>query len=151
MKIYAGSDHAGFALRQVLVAEARRLGHEVVDLGPEAPERCDYPDFGERVGRAVAAEEGALGLLCCGSGIGIAIAANKVAGVRAATVWDETSARLCREHNNANVIAIGERLVAEARAKDMLAIWLETEFAGGRHGGRVAKIDALLPQATPAS
>jgi len=144
MKLYAGSDHAGFALKQRLVKEAQALGHEVVDLGPADAERVDYPDFGAKVGQAVAGDPGSLGLLCCGSGIGIGIAANKVSGVRAATVWDETSARLCRQHNDANVISIGERLVAEARAVDMLKIFLATEFEGGRHQGRVDKIDALL-------
>lgn len=143
MKIYAGSDHAGFALKQRLIEEARALGHEVEDLGPASAERVDYPDFAEKVGLAVAAEPGARGLLCCGSGIGIAIAANKIPGIRAATVWDETSARFSRLHNDANVISIGERLVAEARAVAMLKIWLETEFEGGRHTGRVEKINKL--------
>ncbi|MBL4848122.1 MAG: ribose 5-phosphate isomerase B [Planctomycetes bacterium] len=143
MNVYAGSDHAGFALKQRLVEEARKLGHEVTDLGPEAADRVDYPDFGAKVGRAVAGDPGSLGILCCGSGIGIGIAANKVAGVRAATVWDESSARLCRLHNDANVISIGERLVAEARAVEMLKTFLSTEFEGGRHQGRVDKIDAL--------
>lgn len=143
MKLYAGSDHAGFALKQRLVAEAQALGHEVIDLGPGDAERVDYPDFGAKVGQAVVADPGSRGLLCCGSGIGIGIAANKVSGVRAATVWDETSARLCRLHNDANVISIGERLVAEARAVEMLKLFLETEFEGGRHQGRVDKIDAL--------
>lgn len=144
MKLYAGSDHAGFALKQRLIEEARALGHEVVDLGPESAERVDYPDYGAKVGQAVTGDPGSMGLLCCGSGIGIGIAANKVSGVRAATVWDETSARLCRQHNDANVISIGERLVAEARAVEMLKIFLSTEFEGGRHQGRVDKIDALL-------
>ena len=143
MHIYAGSDHAGFALKQRLIEEARALGHEVTDLGPAAAERVDYPDFGAAVGRAVAAEPGSRGLLCCGSGIGIGIAANKVQGVRAAIVWDETSARLAREHNDANVISIGERLVAEARAVEMLRIFLATEFEGGRHQGRVDKLDGI--------
>ena len=144
MKIFAGSDHAGFELKQRLCALARELGHEVMDLGPESAERVDYPDFGGAVGRAVAAEPGSRGLLCCGSGIGIMIAANKVPGIRAATAWDETSARLCRQHNDANVLSIGERLVAAARAEEMLRIFLATDFEGGRHAGRVAKIDALL-------
>lgn len=144
MKLYAGSDHAGFALKQRLIKEAEALGHEVVDLGPGDAERVDYPDYGAKVGQAVAGDPGSLGLLCCGSGIGIGIAANKVSGVRAATVWDETSARLCRQHNDANVISIGERLVAEARAVEMLKVFLATEFEGGRHQGRVDKIDALL-------
>ena len=145
MQIYAGSDHAGFALKQRLIQEARALGHQVEDLGPADAERVDYPDFGAAVGRAVAANPGSRGLLCCGSGIGIGIAANKVPGVRAAIVWDETSARLARQHNDANVISIGERLVAEARAVEMVQIFLATEFEGGRHQGRVDKLEAILP------
>ncbi len=145
MKLFAGSDHAGFALKTRLVAEARRLGHEVEDLGPATADRVDYPDFGERVARAVAAAPGARGLLCCGSGIGIGIAANKVAGIRAATCWDEASARLSRQHNDANVLALGERLVPEDLAVRMLAVWLETPFEGGRHAERVAKLDAIRP------
>lgn len=143
MKIYAGSDHAGWSLKQRLVAAAGAWGHEVVDLGPADAERVDYPDFGAKVGRAVAQDPGSRGLLVCGSGIGIGIAANKVAGVRAVTAWDETSARLSREHNDANVFAVGERLVEGDQAEAMLKVWLETEFEGGRHAGRVAKIAAL--------
>lgn len=143
MKLYAASDHAGFALKQALIAEARRLGHEVIDLGPPNTDRVDYPDFGAAVGRAVAGDRGSRGLLACGSGIGIAIAANKIPGIRAAAVWDEESARLSRAHNDANVFAVGERLIPTERALAMLRAWLETEFEGGRHAGRVEKIAAL--------
>ena len=143
MKIYAGSDHAGFDLKQRLIAVAKGLGHEVEDLGPESKDRVDYPDFGAKVGRAVAADAGARGLLCCGSGIGIMMAANKIAGVRAATLWDETSAKLSRQHNDANVFSVGERLVDGDLAEAMLKVWLETEFEGGRHADRVEKISAL--------
>ncbi|MCA8924938.1 MAG: ribose 5-phosphate isomerase B [Planctomycetes bacterium] len=143
MLLYAASDHAGFALKQALVAHARELGHEVLDLGPESPERVDYPDFGAKLGRAVAAKPGSRGILCCGSGIGIGIAANKVPGIRAVTAWDETSARLSRQHNDANVLALGERLIGPAVALAALEVWLSTEFEGGRHAGRVAKLDAL--------
>jgi ribose 5-phosphate isomerase B len=141
VKIYAGSDHAGFELKKHLVAEARAWGHEVEDLGPDSGERVDYPDFGAKVGRAVAAEPGSRGLLCCGSGIGIGMAANKVPGIRCVTAWDETSARLSREHNDANVFAVGERLLETDAAVAMLDLWLKTEFEGGRHAARVAKID----------
>lgn len=143
MLLYAASDHAGFDLRQRLVTRARELGHEVIDLGPESAERVDYPDFGAKLGREVAANPGSRGLLCCGSGIGIAIAANKIPGVRAATVWDETSARLSRLHNDANVLSLGERLIGSAVATAILEVWLSTEFEGGRHQGRVDKLDAL--------
>jgi len=143
MLLYAASDHAGFDLRQQLVTRARELGHEVIDLGPESAERVDYPDFGAKLGREVAAHPGSRGILCCGSGIGIAIAANKIPGVRAATVWDETSARLSRLHNDANVLSLGERLIGSAVATAILEVWLSTEFEGGRHQGRVDKLDAL--------
>ena len=143
MRIYAGSDHAGIELKQALVAEARRLGHEVTDLGPTSAERVDYPDFGAAVGRAVASDPGSRGVLACGSGIGIGIAANKVPGIRAATVWDEESARLSRQHNDANVFSVGARLVPAERALAMLRAWLSAEFEGGRHAARVEKIAAL--------
>lgn len=143
MKLYAGSDHAGLTLKQRLIEVARRLGHEVEDLGPETAERVDYPDFAEKVARRVAAEPDARGLLVCGSGIGIGIAANKVPGIRAAIVWDEDSARLSREHNDANVFAVGERLVPAERAERMLEVWLATPFEGGRHAQRVDKIRRL--------
>jgi ribose 5-phosphate isomerase B len=146
MKIYAGSDHAGFTLKQTLVETAEELGHEVEDLGPPTADRVDYPDFGAKVGRAVAADPGSRGLLVCGSGIGIMMAANKVPGIRAATLWDEESAKLSRLHNDANVFSVGERLVPAERAKAMLTVWLSTEFEGGRHQGRVAKIHAIEQQ-----
>ena len=149
MKIYAGSDHAGFALKQRLIEVARKLGHQVEDLGPEAAERVDYPDFGAKVGRAVAAEPGSRGLLCCGSGIGIGMAANKIPGVRAVTVWDEQSAQLSRQHNDANTFAIGERLIDPEVAERLWTLWLATEFEAGRHAARVAKLDNLAPQGQP--
>jgi ribose 5-phosphate isomerase B len=144
-RIAAGSDHAGYALKDTLVAHLRAEGHEVLDLGTHGPDRVDYPDFGAAVGRAVAAGEADVGLAVCGSGIGIAIAANKIPGVRAATVHDVTSAHLAREHNDANVIALGERLTGPEVAREALDAFLAATFEGGRHEGRVAKIDALLP------
>ncbi|MEZ5245268.1 MAG: ribose 5-phosphate isomerase B [Acidimicrobiales bacterium] len=143
MRIAVGSDHAGFHLKESLAQHLRDGGHEVVDCGTHSEERVDYPDFGAAVGRAVVSGEADGGLCVCGSGIGIAIAANKIAGVRAATVHDATSARLSREHNDANVICIGERLVGPQVALDALDAWLGAEFEGGRHEGRVAKLDAL--------
>jgi len=142
--VAVGSDHAGYHLRVVLAAHVAAAGHTVVDLGCATPDRCDYPDFGAAVGRAVVAREADLGLCVCGSGIGIAMAANKIPGVRAATVHDVTSARLCREHNDANVICIGERFTGEQVALDAVDAFLAASFEGGRHAGRVAKIDALL-------
>ena len=143
MRIAVGSDHAGFAVKESLAQRLRDLGHDVVDCGAYSPERVDYPDFGAAVGRAVAGGGAEGGVCVCGSGIGIAMAANKITGVRAATVWDETSARLAREHNDANVICIGERLVGPEVAAAALSAWLDAEFEGGRHAARVAKIDDL--------
>ena len=143
MRIAVGSDHAGFHLKQELAAHLREIGHVVVDRGTHSDERVDYPDFGASVGRAVRDGEADAGLCVCGSGIGIAMAANKIAGIRAATVHDATSARLSREHNDANVICIGERLTGAQVAKDCVDAWLAATFEGGRHTGRVTKIDEL--------
>ena len=143
MRIAVGSDHAGFAMKESLAQRLRELGHDVVDCGTYSPERVDYPDFGVAVGRAVASGGAEGGVCVCGSGIGIGMAANKIAGVRAATVWDATSARLAREHNNANVICVGERLVGIEVAHAALQAWLDADFEGGRHVARVQKIDNL--------
>ncbi|WP_420637628.1 ribose 5-phosphate isomerase B [Candidatus Poriferisocius sp.] len=144
-RIAAGADHAGVELKDALVAHLRELGHEVIDCGTHGPDRVDYPDYGEAVARKVAGGEAELGLCVCGSGIGIAMAANKVPGVRAATVHDVTSARLTRQHNDANVICLGERLIGAEPAKEALDAFLASSFEQGRHTARVAKIDALLP------
>ncbi len=142
-RIAIGSDHAGFGLKTDLAAHLQALGHELVDLGAHNTDRVDYPDYGAAVGRAVASGEAELGVCVCGSGIGIAMAANKIAGVRAATVNDVTSAHLTREHNNANVVCFGERLIGPEVAKEALDAFLGATFEGGRHTGRVAKLDAL--------
>ena len=141
--IAVGSDHAGYSLKQRLATELRTLGHEVLDLGAHDADRVDYPDFGAAVGRAVAGAEADLGVCVCGSGIGIAMAANKVPGVRAAPVHDATSARLARQHNDANVLCLGERLLDPDVASEAVRAWLDTEFEGGRHVGRVAKLAEL--------
>ncbi len=144
MKWYAGSDHAGFRLKQALVAALRALGDEVVDLGAEGAEpSVDYPDFAEKVGRAVAGERDALGLLCCGSGIGVSIAANKVRGVRAACVSEAYSAEMARRHNDANVVCLGERVIGAGAAEEALRAFRDARFEGGRHQRRVAKLTAL--------
>ena len=142
-KIYAGSDHAGFTLRQKLVDHLRGRGHTVEDLGPATDASCDYPTFAAAVGRAVRDEAGAFGLLVCGTGLGVCIAANKVRGVRAVDVWNVEGAQLSRAHNDANVLCLGERLIAEAEALAVVDAWLATPFEGGRHGRRVAQIAAL--------
>ena len=143
MRIAVGSDHAGFTMKQILAEHLRELGHEIVDCGTHSEDRVDYPDFGAAVGRAVAGGEAEAGLCVCGSGIGIAMAANKIAGIRAATAHDVTSARLARAHNDANVLCFGQRLVGPDVARDALDAWLTTTFEGGRHVGRVEKLDAL--------
>ena len=130
-------------MKQRLAAELRTLGHEVLDLGAHDADRVDYPDFGAAVGRAVAGAEADLGVCVCGSGIGIAMAANKVPGVRAAPVHDATSARLARQHNDANVLCLGERLLDPDVASVAVRAWLDAEFEGGRHVGRVAKLAEL--------
>ncbi len=119
-------------------------GFEILDLGTNTADRVDYPDFGAAVGRAVASGQAQLGVAVCGSGIGISMAANKVHGIRAAVVHDETSARLSRQHNNANVVCFGERLIGETVALAALDAWLDATFQGGRHAGRVEKLDDLL-------
>lgn len=143
MKLAFGSDHAGRALRLLLAEHVTSAGHEVLDLGTHTDDSVDYPDFGAAVGRAVASGEAELGIAVCGSGIGIAIAANKVDGVRAATVHDVTSARMTRLHNDANVCCLGERFTGPQVALDAVDAFLATEFEGGRHARRVGKIADL--------
>ena len=144
MRVALGSDHAGYDLKVLMASTLAGWGHEVVDLGTDnARNSVDYPDFGAAVGRCVASGGADLGVCVCGTGIGMSIAANKVAGVRAAVVHDVTSARLAREHNHANVLCLGARLTGVAVAVDALEAWLAATPEGGRHDGRIAKIDAL--------
>ncbi len=143
MKLAVGSDHAGLRLKDVLAAHLRRVGHDVADVGTFDEVSVDYPDFGVAVGQAVVDGPAELGIAVCGSGIGICIAANKVRGVRAATVHDVTSARLAREHNNANVMCLGARFTGDQVALDALDAFLAAEFAGGRHGPRVDKLNQI--------
>ena len=144
MKIALGADHAGFELKQQLASALHDWGHEIVDLGThEAQTSVDYPDFGAAVGNCVAKGEAELGVAICGSGVGISIAANKIPGIRAALVHDVTSARLAREHNHANVLCMGARLIGFAVASDALAAWLDASPSGGRHLGRIEKISQL--------
>ena len=144
MKIALGADHAGYELKELLVATLKEWGHEVIDLGTnDAQTSVDYPDFGSAVGRSVASGEADLGVAVCGSGIGVSIAANKVSGVRAALVHDATSARLAREHNHANVVCMGARLIGPPVAQDALAAWLGAEPCEGRHLARIEKLSQL--------
>lgn len=143
MKILFGADHGGFELKELLKEYAEELGHQVEDLGTYSKESVDYPEFGHKVGKAVVAGEGDRGVVCCGSGIGISIAANKVPGVRCALVSEPYGAKMCRLHNNANVISFGGRFIGPDLAKECLKTFLETEFEGGRHARRVEGIEAL--------
>lgn len=138
--IAIASDHAGYQLKTVLAQELAEMGYEVLDLGTDGPDSVDYPDFGAALARAVQDGRAERGVVVCGTGIGIAMAANRHAGVRAAVCHDETSSRLAREHNDANVLALGARLMGVEVAKDCLRTFLTTEFAGGRHAPRVAKL-----------
>ncbi len=138
--IAIASDHAGYDLKTILAQELAEMGYEVLDLGTDGPQSVDYPDFGAALAKAVQAGDAERGILICGTGIGISMAANRYPGVRAAVCWDETSARITREHNDANVLALGARLLGVEVAKDCLRTFLSTDFAGGRHVRRVAKL-----------
>jgi len=140
MKLFFASDHAGVNLRRALLEHAAVLGHSVTDLGPTDGESVDYPDFANALADALADDPKAKGVAVCGSGIGISIALNRHRHVRAALVHDVTSATLTRQHNDANVVAFGERLIGIETAKDALAAFLGTAFEGGRHERRVAKL-----------
>lgn len=146
-KWYAGADHAGLPLKRALVEMLRALGDEVVDLGTHDGASVDYPEYGATVGRHVAGEPGTLGLVVCGSGIGISIAANKIAGVRCALVHDAFTGAMARVHNDANVIALGARVVGQGVAESALAAFRSAEFEGGRHARRVDLIRALESKA----
>ena len=143
MKITAGSDHAGLGLKQDLIGWLEEQGHTVTDVGTHDGDSCDYPEYGAKVAQAVAAGESEWGLLVCGTGVGMAITANKVAGIRAAVVSEPFSARATRQHNDANVLCIGERVVGAGTARDIVAAWLDGEYEGGRHQRRIDKITAL--------
>jgi ribose 5-phosphate isomerase B len=143
MKIAIGSDHAGLELKAELAELMRERGIEVEDVGPIERASVDYPDFAREVAARVADGRAALGVLVCGTGQGMAMAANKVAGVRAAVVADPFSARMTREHNDCNVLCMGQRVVGGGLARTCLEAWLDASFEGGRHARRVGKISAL--------
>lgn len=140
MKIAVGSDHAGYVLKESLKTVLLERGLEVVDVGTDGTASVDYPDFAFEVGHRVSSGEVGLGLLVCGSGIGMSIAANKVPGVRAAVCGDGFSARLARQHNDANVLCLGARITGPDLLVDILASFLDARFEGGRHARRVGKI-----------
>ena len=143
MKIIIGADHAGFVPKQALAAALRKAGHSVEDAGTDSADSVDYPDFAARVGRAVAEDEAERGILICGTGIGMCMAANKVPGVRAAVVTDAYTAEMSRRHNDANVLCMGARVQSLEKMEELARIFLAAPFDGGRHAGRVEKIKKL--------
>jgi ribose 5-phosphate isomerase B len=143
MKVALGADHAGYEEKERLKPVLNELGIEFEDFGAVSTDSVDYPDFAAKVARKVADGEFDQGLLVCGSGTGMAIAANKVHGVRAAVAWNEETARLAREHNDANVLSLGARTTPESEIPKIVRAWFETKFAGGRHQRRVEKIREL--------
>ena len=144
MRIALAADHAGYELKDELVGWLREQGHDVTDLGTNGPESVDYPQFGQKLARAVASDEADRGIVVCGTGIGISIAVNREPKCRCARVDDPLSAELAREHNDANVLALGARLVGSDMAKACVAAFLDTSFAGGRHQRRVDQLSTLL-------
>jgi len=141
MKFYIATDHAGIDLKDYTVELLKDKGHEVVDLGPFSKERVDYPDFAHKVAESVLADTGTQGVLICGSGIGMSMAANRHAGIRAALCHDAYTATVARGHNDANILCFGERIVGKGVAESIIDAWIAGSFDGGRHCGRVEKIE----------
>lgn len=146
MRLLFASDHGGFDLKRLLAAHARSLGHEVIDVGPHSADAVDYPDFAHELSRRLVAGEAERGVLLCGTGIGMAIAANRHPGVRAALCHDAFTAETARRHNNANVVCIGGRTTGAGVALQILELFLSVAFDGGRHARRVEKIESLHGQ-----
>lgn len=142
-KIAIGSDHVGIELKPVIVDYLKDLGYEVTDFGTKSNERTDYPIYGKKVGEAVADGEYDLGILICGTGVGISLAANKVKGIRAVVCSEPYSAQLSRQHNNTNILAFGSRVVGAELAKMIVKSWLDASFIGGRHARRVDELAAI--------
>ncbi len=140
-RIVIASDHAGVVLKRAVAAWLADQGHTVEDLGPDTDQSVDYPDFGDATARRIAESPGALGIVICGTGIGISIAANRYRGIRAALCHDVTTAKLARQHNDANILALGARVVGTGVALDCVDAFLSTDYDGGRHDRRVAKLD----------
>ncbi|MEG1003605.1 ribose 5-phosphate isomerase B [Clostridium sp.] len=143
MKIALGSDHGGFNLKNEVIAYLKENGYETKDFGTYTEESCDYPEYAEKVAEAVASKEFDFGILVCGTGIGISISANKVPGIRAALCSDTFSAHATRQHNDANILAFGERVVGPGLALDIVKTFLNSEFEGGRHQNRINKISEI--------
>jgi len=143
MKVAVGSDHAGLELKAAVLEELRARGAEIADCGAQEPAACDYPDYAGKVAALVAAGEADRGVLICGTGMGMCMAANRFRGVRAAVAQDELHADLSRRHNDANVLCLGGRVTDAGPARRLLSVWLDTPFDGGRHLERVQKLDRL--------
>jgi len=143
VRIAIGCDHAGFLLKEELKAYLQALGHEVVDMGTHSLDSVDYPDYARQVAEAVAQGRVERGIVICGTGIGSSIVANKVPGVRAALCHESYTARMSREHNDSNVLALGGRVLGVELAKEIVQVWLASEFQGGRHARRVEKIKTI--------
>ena len=143
MKIVIANDHAAVDMKMEIMTYLQELGHEVLNIGTDTAGRCNYPEYGEKAARLVVSGEADCGVLICGTGVGISIAANKVKGIRAAVCSEPTTARLVKEHNNANMIAFGARIVGPEAAKAIIDAYLNAEFQGGRHAERVALIGAI--------
>lgn len=137
MKIAMGNDHSAVELKTIIKEHLQGKGYEVLDLGTNSTESCDYPEYGEKVGRAVVSGEADLGIAICGTGLGISLAANKVKGIRACVCSEPYTARMSRLHNNCNALCFGARVVGSELAKMIVDVWLDTEFEGGRHQRRV--------------
>ena len=143
MKIAVGCDHGGIVLKESVVSTLKALGAEVLDLGCYTTDSVDYPEYGEKVAKAVASRQADAGVIMCGTGIGISIAANKVKGIRAAVVTNTYMAKLTKNHNNANIIALGGRVISPEEAKDIVEAWYTAEYEGGRHQRRLDMISRI--------
>lgn len=141
MKLAIGSDHVGLELKPTIIKYLEELGHEVTDFGPYTSERTDYPIYGKKVAKEVAAGNFDSGILICGTGVGISISANKVKGIRAVVCSEPYSAKLSKEHNNTNILAFGSRVVGSELAKMIVKDWLDAKFEGGRHSKRIEMLD----------
>jgi len=141
MKFYIGTDHAGIKLKDYTVELLKTKGHEVIDLGPFSKDRVDYPDYAHKVSTSVLEDKDSQGILICGSGIGMSMAANRHEGIRAALCHDAYTAEVARGHNDANILCFGERIVGKGVAESILDAWIAGSFDGGRHTGRVEKIE----------
>ncbi len=143
MKFYIATDHAGVDLKDYTVELLKEKGHEVIDLGPFDKERVDYPDYAVKVAQSVLTDSVSQGILICGSGIGMSMAANRFHGIRAALCHDAYTAQVARQHNDANILCFGERIVGRGVAESIIDSWLASSFEGGRHCGRVEKIESI--------